>query len=44
VEGRFFCLPEILGINKRWPFSKLGWSIGVIAIKEVDEVNNGRAK
>lgn len=37
VDGRLFCLPEILGINKRWPLSKLGWSIGVLAIKVVDQ-------
>jgi len=32
-EARLFCLPEILHINRKWPFNKLGWSIGVHAIK-----------
>jgi len=40
LDGRLFCLPEILGINKRSPFSKLGWSIGVFAVKEVPRVPN----
>lgn len=43
VESRLFCLPEILHINRKWPFSKLGWSIGVYAIKPctMRPVNSG---
>lgn len=36
-EGKIFSFPELLGINRKWPINRLGWSIGCYAVKPTDQ-------